>query len=231
MLHKIDEAVRLRRWHFSWAKKTLRGRHVLRNPASSKQGHSHSHVLPVTSSSSPSICIKLCTFYSASQFLVPTQIDSNRLRRPAGGPQFMMIMTCRPEGMLEYWKKTYSENLRNTFLWTCHNLRNLEFSESSFTSKLQLPAVLGFTSRFEVATFVIRKRGWCKNPTKNPLENQHKTFLAAPVAGITSVPMAFHPTSSARPLNVPPACSARTRFMRPRQRRGKKNKKIMLDVF
>ena len=84
------------------------------NSSSSNKGHSH--VLPVTSSSSPSICIKLCTFYSASQFLVPTQIDSNRLRCPAGGPQFMMIMTCRPEGMLENCKKTYSENLRNTFL-------------------------------------------------------------------------------------------------------------------
>ena len=41
------------------------------NSSSSNKGHSH--VLPVTSSSSPSICIHLCTFYSASQFLVPTR--------------------------------------------------------------------------------------------------------------------------------------------------------------
>ena len=118
------------------------------NSSSSNKGHSH--VLSVTSSSSPSICIHLCTFYSASQFLVPTQIDSNRLRCPAGGPQFMMIMACRPEGMLENCKKTYSKISETHFCehviifttWSSQNHRLLrscncqQFSVSRVVSRL-----------------------------------------------------------------------------------------------
>ena len=148
--------------------------------------------------------------------------DSDRLRCPAGGPQFMMIMTCRPEGMLESCKKTYSENLRNTFLWTCHNLHNVEFSESSFTSKSNC-------QQFSVETESFR--GWYLCHTKTSRKST-PDLPGGPSGrdhlGANGVSSDFFGTT---PQRAPCLLSTHTLHAASPTEGQKKQKTIMLNVF
>ena len=110
----------------------------------------------------------LCTFYSASQFLVPTQIDSNRLRCPAGGPQFM---TCRPEGMLENCKK-HTQKISETHF--CEHV--IIFTTWSSQNRRLLRSCN--CQQFSVSRVLSQPLFSFKNSTKNPIAStQFHSYL------------------------------------------------------